>query len=159
MARKRSIQSRKTPAAKRACIRRKQECPDARDIRLEKQRITQDAIRSQETPVQSAQRRLHQRERQVCCQKAGIRYKGSLRTYFACGKPFGLKRRLCSQLRDDYISEKDRCVAKRQELAIRVHCVPTLHAGSRSVSRDACAVSSETITSARKTGVLPKGRN
>ena len=72
MARKRSIQSRKTPAAKRACTRRTRECPEARDLRVEKQRTSQKAIRSQETPEQSAERQLRQRVGQVCCQNAGL---------------------------------------------------------------------------------------
>ena len=46
-----SIQSRKTSAAKYACTRRTWECPEDRDLHLEKQRTTQEAIHSQEMPM------------------------------------------------------------------------------------------------------------
>ena len=81
MARKHSTQSRKTPAAKCTCTTKARECPGARGLQLEKQHTTQIAIRSQEMPVESSQRRSAQRVRQVCCQKADL--KGSLRTLHA----------------------------------------------------------------------------
>ena len=65
-------------------------------MRLEKQRTTQEAIRSQQTSVQSAQRRSDQRLRQACCQKA---HKGNARTFLPA---YGSTTVVCVTLMHEY---------------------------------------------------------